>query len=573
MSDKESFWDNPFGGLFDFDGDGKEDLDEQFIAYMIFEEVTKKNNNDTSSADFDLLDNDLHLNSHTAPDTSWRDYCEDGLEYGVDAEDYETEEEYEEALDEAKSAEETEADLRSQAIPLHISVDVPALDKLEAIKEADYKNKRRYNAAYTLANEFLIYGNDEYEKKEKACCNFIIEKADEILAADYLSHSSGFLFAQAIKDNFKLPISLPDEDEERELGFSKIICKIAKRDIALSFKVWAWCLEQFLPYVSYDKYSASEMSDSVIDELYNYPKNYRTALVKYMDANPDFCQKIMGAFNGVPSGLPQLITAAIEEQLFRTAQALFKSGLEKANGKWKEINQFTKNTLLNCKNYDELESIEYFKEQMLPLVKAIDIGMVQDEIEDWEKEIAEYIDRVESDCEQYAYTRKNAWRKTVPDAEKYDLDPCDYDTEQEYLDALNEAKYGWRKWYSNRDNCGLDPNTFETQEAFTGALNARREEKRRKEREERQEQENIIDPAILNDKTIYTYCGVALPVSSRPYHYITGDTTIKIGDKVIVPVGDKEAEGTVISVGQYARMAVPFPVERTKRIKCVIRNA
>ena len=61
----------------------------------------------------------------------------------------------------------------------------------------------------------------------------------------------------------------------------------------------------------------------------------------------------------------------------------------------------------------------------------IHIGMVQDEIEDWEKSLDMYISQVEDECEQYAYTRKNSWRKTVPDGTPYGLDPRYYDTEQE----------------------------------------------------------------------------------------------------------------------------------------------
>lgn len=41
MSKKDNFWDNPFGGMFDFNGDGKEDLSEQWIAMKIFEECLK----------------------------------------------------------------------------------------------------------------------------------------------------------------------------------------------------------------------------------------------------------------------------------------------------------------------------------------------------------------------------------------------------------------------------------------------------------------------------------------------------------------------------------------------------
>lgn len=30
-----SFWDNPFGGLFDFNHDGKEDFGEQWLAFKM----------------------------------------------------------------------------------------------------------------------------------------------------------------------------------------------------------------------------------------------------------------------------------------------------------------------------------------------------------------------------------------------------------------------------------------------------------------------------------------------------------------------------------------------------------
>ncbi len=42
MGKESSFWDNPFGGMFDFNGDGKEDFGEQWIAMKIFEECTKE---------------------------------------------------------------------------------------------------------------------------------------------------------------------------------------------------------------------------------------------------------------------------------------------------------------------------------------------------------------------------------------------------------------------------------------------------------------------------------------------------------------------------------------------------
>lgn len=44
MSGKGSF--NPFGGLFDFDGDGKTDLGEEFIAFQMFREIFKQDDED-----------------------------------------------------------------------------------------------------------------------------------------------------------------------------------------------------------------------------------------------------------------------------------------------------------------------------------------------------------------------------------------------------------------------------------------------------------------------------------------------------------------------------------------------
>lgn len=595
-----------FGGLLDFNGDGKTTWDEEFLAYKIFEECLKEQEDDADDDGFGLFDD-----SDCSDKYEWRLYCEDGFSVGVDPEDYETEEEYEDALNNAKygwrencesfldmgvdpenyeTEEEYEDALEEEIaaqerevtsdakITLNFSVECPALDRLNAIKEENYPNKRRYNAAYTLANEFIIYSNDEYEKKEKARCEFIAKNADSIIAADYLSHDGGFLYAQAIKDNFSIPCSLPDEDETREMEFSDVLCKIAKRDVPLSFEVWSWCLEQFLPYAQYDDYCGKDLSTEVIDELYNFPDGYKAKLVHYMSDNDSFFRAITAASNESANCVSRIIAQAIEEKLYKTADLLFKDSIKKSDGDCKKIIALTRSVIFHCKNNEELESAEYFRDNLLPLVKAIPDGMVQDEIPEWEQEIAEYIDRMEDECEQYAFSRKNAWRKTVPNGKEYGLDPLYYDTEQEYLEALNEEKYGWRKWYKGRDDYGLDPDSYETQEEFREALNGKVKEARQQERNKRLKEQQLAEQAkkqeYENDKTIYTYCGVLLPFSSRPYSFRTEDDTIKIGDTVIVPVGEdkKEMKGKVVSVGQYSRLGVPYTVEKTKSILRKVDN-
>lgn len=136
--------------------------------------------------------------------------------------------------------------------------------------------------------------------------------------------------------------------------------------------------------------------------------------------------------------------------------------------------------------------MEYLKLHMLPLVKIIDLGMVQDEIEEWESRLDWSIGRVEDMSERYAYTRKNAWRKNVPDGTAYGIDPRYYESEQAYLEALHECKYGWREWYTGDDTLGLDLNQFETEEEYLQAYDDQCRERRKAEqeqlwREERQE--------------------------------------------------------------------------------------
>ena len=48
--------DDILGGLFDLDGDGKTSLDEEYIAYKIFEETTC---NDYGRIDADFEDDDI----------------------------------------------------------------------------------------------------------------------------------------------------------------------------------------------------------------------------------------------------------------------------------------------------------------------------------------------------------------------------------------------------------------------------------------------------------------------------------------------------------------------------------
>lgn len=239
------------------------------------------------------------------------------------------------------------------------------------------------------------------------------------------------------------------------------------------------------------------------------------------------------------SGTDKLIVTAIKEELYDLAISIFSLYLAKAGDNWKMINPMIKNTISECRNYKELETMEFLKEHLLPIAKEIPLGMVQDEMGEWEAEIDSYMRSVEKSCSQYRFTRGNAWRLSVPDGSRLRMNPENYSTEQEYMDTYR----------------------------------ARREEECQREREwierEKRYQEKYgKGPKDYSDSEVYTFCGVMLPFSHQPYSYITDDTSIKIGDTVIVPVGfeETETEGQVVSVGRYLSVAAPYPVEKTKKI-------
>ncbi len=632
MSKKGSFWDNPFGGLFDFNRDGKEDLGEQWLAYKMFEEATKTEDDEIDP----IFDDDYD-------DHSWRQFCEDGSEYGIDPEDYETEEDYNEALEEAKHAwrdiaedgfefgidpedyeteqeynealeeakygwrdtaedgleygvdpedyeteeeyEEALETARSEGATDNtlIAVTGDTDNDEEEVKQSDYPNMRQYKAAAVLAERYVIYASEEYERAEKNRCRFILEQSDKVIAANYLTADGDFLFSQAIKEHFDLPITLPDEDETSEFPLVGILKKIHKKDVPLTLKVWEWCIEQFLPYADYTSFGRESMTNGLLDDLHSLSGKFRKAFRAHLNDHADFRTKLVREADEMPNSLAELIVDMIKDGYTEAAKAMFDDGLFRSEGKWKQVNHLMGGLILFAKDYEELETIEFVEQNFLPKMQQYPDGMILDEIEGWQQEITEYKQKVEHESEKYAFSRSNAWRNNVPDGSEYGLEPRYYDTEQEYLEALQKEKYAWREWAARRDTLGLDPKQFETESEYDDAWQARYDEQQAKKREEQAKQRRLLqmqreteikerrknlEAEHLKDQTIYTYCGVKLPFSEHPYSFRTDDSSLKIGDTVIVPLGEenKEMKGTIVSIGQYARIGVPYPVEKTKFI-------
>ncbi len=559
---KGSFWDNPFGGLFDFNHDGKEDFSEQWLAWRIFQESTKKKPADDDffspvSVSFPAQDDfDDDEDKY-----DWRNACEDGFDVGIFPEDYETEAEYEEALENARFAQSA-----SVTIPISLSFELtyPGKEALDAIKESDYPNKRKYDAAYHLCDvkQGTAYiPTDSSPEEEIARCEFILNS--DTIAAKYLTVYGGFLYAQAVKENFSLPIAVPDEDKEVVTNFGDLLLELAEEDTPLAVKVWSWSVQEFGPYSQYMK-NKWELYNRILAFSGDYPPEFVDLTLEEMAVNPDFLTGVLEKNPEFPS-VAKHIAYALEHEQPDIASRMFRSAIANPAGKEKGLEDFIERILSGCANRNELETMEAFKFHILPIIAQIEDKRIQRLLPRFQERIDSYIHSVESRCEQYQYSRRFAWRKTCEDGSAYGLDPLDYETEEEYHEAILQRKYGWREWRSQQaKQYGLNVEDYETDNAFMAALTEvqRKADVRRFKRTE-------TDPLADTDMTVYTFCGVVFSSSSQIYHYRTDDDSLRVGDVVVVPVGrdGKEEVAEIVTVEKHRRRTAPYPVDKAKFIK------
>lgn len=612
----------PFGGLFDFNGDGKTDFGEQWIGHMIINECMKEDEEDTYSGTTFLgsssVDDSWHLYCEDGSEfgldpedyaseyeyeeaiaqakvawratcedgfaydidpedfdtegeymialeearAAWRENCEDGSDYGLSPEDYDTKEEYEDALEEARAS--GVAGGINIPITLTFSVDMPGMDALNAINPTDYPNKRQYDAAYHLCDveQGTAYIPDNSSKKaESERCKFIL--AADTIAGKYLTVYDGFLYAQAIKDHFVLPIEIEDEDEEPKTYFDDLFMEIAEEDVELALKIWVWCIKEFGPYQKYMKNDWS-LYNSIISSVDDYPEEFLLLAIKELGTNTDFCQGVLTNNKQFPYGIAQFISKALELEMITEAQVIFTATAMNPTAKGKDIESLIYCIISDCSNWEELETMERFKFNLLPIIKKMNSKRIQRLYPKFVEKVGQYIDSVESSEEKYQYSRKYAWRASCVDGSEYDLDPLDYETEDEYQAAIYNEKYGWRRWHSEAKRYGINVDEYETEDEYNEVLRQKREEERQARRTPRPQ----TDPLAATDKTVYNFCSVMFNSSNQPYTYLMGELNVKIGDTVVVPVGNegKEVVATVVSTSQHMRLTAPYPVDKAKKI-------
>lgn len=498
------FFDDIFdlGGLFDFNKDGKTDFGEALVGNMIINDCMNDNNEES---EYSSMDNNKTL--YDKLDDNWKLYCEDGSAYGIAPNDYDLEEDYIEALEEAKLAyDELNAEANNLSktdtftIPLGLTFEFtyPGKEQLEAINESDYPNKRTYEAAYNLCE--LEYGtpyipSDSSKEKEAKRFNFIL--SGNCIAAKYLTPFDGFIYAQAVKENFTLPIFVENEDENATVYFPKFLIELAEESPSLAVEVWAWCVKEFGPYQQYMKIK-SVIYNYIISSVNDYPSEFLDIAIDKLGNNVSFCDSLLSRNPDVPYGISYFIHRALEQGKGKEAQMIFTAVILNPILKSKDVENLINSVISACSNWQELETMNNFKLYILPIIKKMNDKRIKRVLPNIIHEVEHYITTVE------AYE------------EKYHEDPP----------RKEEIKY-----ISHKSK----------------------------------------PQAVTNfslDNTVYKFCAVLFQNSSAPYTYLCELNDVKIGDFVVVPVGNKnrEAVAQIISLSQHTTATAPLEIKNAKKV-------
>ncbi len=561
------------GSDYDIDPEDFETLDEYTAALEEAKIAWRDDCEDGSRyglypEDYDTLED--YEDALSDAKSEWRDYAEDGSLYDVYPEDYDTEDEYYEALAEAKRQNEHEQGYNSSANTSKNDTHHSHIDIAEAViiastvsetarKTANliYSRKRQAKSEVRDADNGEYYGDDE----SLARCKFIAE--GKSVAAKYLTVEGYFLFAQAVKDHFKVPFEIPDEKDEVVTPFLNLMKDLALVDIPLALKAWHWCLTNFTPYMQYTE-DDTDLTFSILLSLDDFKESFTIELVKYMSENADFTENLILHCTDTLYSAEDLIVTALQLGKVDTAKQIirfaFDNPILNTNAKMQLITDCI--DLCSPWQENELETMLSFRENIFPIAYEQEDVRFKCKIPEWEKDIAEYISAVEKNSDKYLYSRSNAWRNKYRD-DGTGVDVTCYDTEKEYLQEVERVKYSWRKYSSNR--FGIDPNDYETREDYNAAVNQAYSE-------ERAARQRDYD-ADKTNTTLYSFCKVATDFPNRPFlYYLTGKIKLKTGDKVLVPLGNnnEKTEGIVVAVGECFGASFPCPVSKLKTVLCIV---
>ena len=545
------------GGLGDLDGDGRVD----FVEYMNEEDDYQRIMHRDDDDDYSVLDDDEDIemlseaeelgidpNDYIDNDefevaliearenAAWKEEREDeALSYNLDLDDFDTEEEFDEAIEELENkAQNNEIDDSTFA-----DDNVKAAMGAYAVAFASMKNK---------------YGVSKNSQSNPSTSESTTSSRDSSLERRYYDRANrDYRIGDAIYDNFK---EVSDNYEKHECeDFSLLIEKIYRVDKELGVTIWVWAIHNFpgvLANRGVYEWNSKAWSltnyiltafDSIDGE--SDDEKERTSIFRYVSRNPDLEDIIFNktyvedSFSSLNAYIPFCIENNLRDNFLRVYNGIMTNRFrkEKKFSKYSIIEDLL--TFSNIEGVSEADPWFY--------------AFFEKEIKAFNKPLKEAYLMTKLNDERYG---KRIFLK--PEKDNLELDD-EYFGNSDTTDEISREEYKKLK----NENKALKSKVTQLENKITD-LNycIQRLEK---------DLAAIRKPKEWDGK-YYRYCKVVMDESPNGLWYRTDDITLKKGDYVYVPYGYKNEElmAKVVSVDEFRSDDLPVPLEKMKFIieKC-----
>lgn len=386
----------PFTNFFDRNGNGQMDFTEELLAMKVFEDALPGEESascdETENDGLDGLDDGLSdeideedINSLIDQDLGLHspDFLEEDSE--GDAAIWDDLEDDEDVWDD--SQEEAEGPVA------YLTFSVESREERfakQGVRREDYPSQRVYDAAcdlIDLQNGKGYVPSASTRQREIDRRRFLVEGG--CVAARYLTLHDGFLYAQAVKENFPLPIEVPDEDERPVTSLDDLFLDLAEEDPALAVRVWAWIIREFGPYPQYMD-GVWMPFNGLLYLTFRFPPEFREIALEELCQNSDFRRGLLETSPEFPDA-GGYIAYALSHGREDQAATLLQSALKNPHGKGVRYEELVQNIFYRMPEDRDPEPWEALERAVFPILEGLPDKRTQRLLPQWKEEVAQRI--------------------------------------------------------------------------------------------------------------------------------------------------------------------------------------
>ena len=401
----------PFTNFFDRNGNGQMDFTEELLAMKVFEEALpgeepdscdEMENDGLDGLDDGLSDEMDEEDTDSLIDQDLGLHSPDFLGDGLDVEDDDVWDDLEDDVDEDAAIwddleddedvwDDSQEEAEGPVAYLTFSVESRE-DRFakQGVRREDYPSQRAYDAACDLVdlqNGKGYVPSDSTRQWEIQRRQFLVEGG--CVAARYLTIHDGFLYAQAAKENFPLPIQVPDEDERPVTSLDDLFLDLAEEDPALAVRVWAWIIREFGPYPQYMDGTWMPFN-GLLHLTFRFPPEFQELALEELCQNSDIRRGLLETSPEFPDAggyLAYALSQGREDQ----AATLLQSALKNPHGKGVRYEELVQSIFYHMPEARDPEPWEALERAVFPILEGVPDKRTQRLLPQWKEEVAQRI--------------------------------------------------------------------------------------------------------------------------------------------------------------------------------------